>query len=124
MATNLKVIDGALSSFAHVSIQRPLLTILCGQLPAAKELPAYLLVDLIYKVIKHPEDRDGRWIQEKDGMLQTLVDLPAAQEATAEDFLQKCLQQQVSYCFMRQPMQQLGAASVRNLLFEACDWYR
>jgi hypothetical protein len=121
-----QAVSSALCSSDHASIQRPLLAILCGQLPAAKELPADLLVALIYALLRHSADRGESWIEDKDEMLETLLDLRAAREitqATAEDFLQLYLQQQMVYCLVRQPMQQLGAAMLHSLLFEACDWY-
>jgi hypothetical protein len=126
-----KVFDGGLDSPDHISLQRKLLEVLCQHVPAAQQLPVPCVVQLIYKVMKHPYHYGSTTAvaqhQGVDAMLQYLVALPAAQEmsqSTAEDILQLCMKRQVPYVFVRQPLQQLGVAIVRSLMFGALDWYR
>lgn len=121
-----KAINKGLQHPDRISLLTTLLAVLCQQLPAAQQLPVSCVVEMIYAVIKHPIHH-GLWYGNKNELLLVLADLPAAHDIdkdAAEDILQLCLQQQVPLLFTWQPMQQLGVASVRSLLFEALDLYR
>jgi hypothetical protein len=121
-----KIVDDCIDSPEFISSLTAVLAVLGQHLPAGQQLPVSCLVDMFYKVIKHPR-QNGCWSPDVDTLLHKLVALPAAQQIsqeTAEDILQLCLLQQVPCLFVQQPMQQLGVASVRQLLFEAVDWYR
>jgi hypothetical protein len=116
----------ALDNPDFMSLQTQQLAVMCQHTPAAKQLSAPFLVDMIYMVIRHHCHLDIG-LDDIGELLMVLAALPAAQEIspeTAEDILQLCLQQEVPLLFVREPMQQLGVASVRSLLYEAIDWCR
>jgi hypothetical protein len=122
-----KVVNDSLGR-TTTGVLAALLAVLCQRLPAAQQLPASCVVDMIYKVIKHPYGCcSSCWKLGLDTMLRDLVALPAAQEIpreTAEDILCHCLLQQMPCLFVQEPMQQLDVGSVRRLPYEAVDWYR